>query len=136
MNTDLYDLMRSQGGVVTSAQALTYLSRRRFRYAVEDCELYQVWHGIYGAVEPDTGLRLRGLDLLTGRKVATCLGTAAATHGFDTEGRDVLHVLNPEGRQLRPVPGLVVHRREGAPLVEVDGRLTTAPAWTAPRTCC
>ena len=61
MNTDLYDLMRSQGGVVTSAQALTYLSRRRFRYAVEDCELYQVWHGIYGAVEPDTGLRLRGL---------------------------------------------------------------------------
>lgn len=131
MNTDLYDLMRSQGGVVTSAQALTHLSRRRFRYAVEDCELYQVWHGIYGAVEPDTGLRLRGLDLLTGRKVATCLGTAAATHGFDTEGREVLHVLNPEGRQLRPVPGLVVHRREGAPLVEVDGRLTTAPAWTA-----
>jgi len=131
MNPELLGLLQSQGGVVTTAQALTQLSRRALRYAVADGELRPVWHGVYSLTEPDTELRLRGLDLLTGTRVATCLQTAAATHGFDVDGRDTLHVLNPEGRQLRPVPGLVVHRRDGAPLVEVDGRLTTAPAWTA-----
>lgn len=131
MNTDLRDLLTLQCGVVTCAQALNHLSRRALRDAVKDGQLQQLWHGIYGAGNPGTELRLRGLDLLTGSRVATCLATAAATHGFDVEGREELHVLNPEGRQLRPVDGLVVHRREGAPLVEVDGRLTTAPAWTA-----
>ncbi|MBS9535184.1 DUF559 domain-containing protein [Mycobacterium sp. M1] len=131
MNPELTDLLQRQGGVVTHGQALTHLSGRRLRYAVEDGELHKIWHGIYGDRPPDTELRLCGLDLLTGCRVATCLGTAAATHGFDTEERDVLHVLNPVGRQLRPVPGLVVHRRDGAPLVMVEGRPTTAPAWTA-----
>lgn len=131
MKTDLHDLLERQGGVVTCEQALNHLSRRALRYAVKDGELHQLWHGIYGADEPDVELRLRGLDLLTGSRVATCLATAAATHGFDVQESPELHVLNPEGRQLRPVDGLVVHRREGAPLVEVGGRPTTAPAWTA-----
>lgn len=60
---------------------------------------------------------------------------AAALHGFDTEGSTDLHVLNPPRHQLRSVDGLVVHRREGAPLtvIDVDGdvRYVTAPAWTA-----
>lgn len=42
-----------------------------------------------------------------------------------------LHVLNPPGRQLRSADGLVVHRRDGAPLVQVAGRIATSPAWTA-----
>src|SRR4029077_19647855 len=41
------------------------------------------------------------------------------------------HVLNPSEHQLRPADGLVVHRRDGAPLVLMSGRPTTAPAWTA-----
>ncbi|MEB3071634.1 endonuclease domain-containing protein [[Mycobacterium] vasticus] len=131
MNPDLLELLVHQGGVVTCGQALNHLSRRGLRDAVKDQQLQQLWHGIYGSGEPSVELRLRGLDLLTGTRVATCLDTAAAAHGFDVQGRPQLHVLNPEGRQLRPVDGLVVHRREGAPLVEVDGRLTTAPAWTA-----
>lgn len=131
MNPDLRELLAHQGGVVTCGQALKHLSRRALRDAVKDKQLHQLWHGIYGAGRFEAELRLRGLDLLTGSRVATCLGTAAASHGFDVEDRQELHVLNPEGRQLRPVDGLVVHRREGAPLVELDGRLTTAPAWTA-----
>ncbi|WP_409435669.1 DUF559 domain-containing protein [Mycobacterium sp. SMC-14] len=131
MNPDLRELLAHQGGVVTCGQALNHLSRRALRDAVKHGQLQQLWHGIYGAGEPDAELRLRGLDLLTGSRVSTCLATAAATHGFDVECPQELHVLNPEGRQLRPVDGLVVHRREGAPLVEVDGRLATAPAWTA-----
>lgn len=131
MNPDLLELLEHQGGVVTCGQALNHLSRRALRDAVKDGQLQKLWHGVYGAGDPGAELRLRGLDLLTGSRVATCLSTAAVVHGFDVEGRQELHVLNPEGSQLRPVEGLVVHRREGAPLVEVDGRLTTAPAWTA-----
>jgi hypothetical protein len=59
------------------------------------------------------------------------LGTAAAAYGFDTEPTGDLHVLNPPGRQLRSADGLVVHRREGAPLTLVAGRPATKPAWTA-----
>lgn len=75
--------------------------------------------------------RLRGLDLRVGASVAICLGTAAAAHGFDTEEDDDLHVLTPPRHLLRASDGLKVHRREGAPLVMVDGRRATAPAWTA-----
>ena len=51
--------------------------------------------------------------------------------GFDTEEPDGLHVLSPPGSRLRSTDGLVVHRREGAPLTVIDGRPATAPAWTA-----
>jgi very-short-patch-repair endonuclease len=51
--------------------------------------------------------------------------------GFDTEGSPDLNVLNPTGHLLRVGAGLVVHRRDGAPLTSFRGRrLTTAP-WTA-----
>lgn len=71
------------------------------------------------------------MDLSCGKKVPLCLTSAAAVHGFDTEGSADLHVLNPPGCQLRSVDGLVVHRRDGAPLTVVAGRYVTAPAWTA-----
>jgi very-short-patch-repair endonuclease len=63
--------------------------------------------------------------------VPICLATAARAHGFDTEDVADLHVLNPVQHQLRCVDGLFVHRRDGAPLTVVEGRLATAPAWTA-----
>jgi hypothetical protein len=40
-------------------------------------------------------------------------------------------VLNPPGHQLRSTDGLVVHRRDGAPLVMIGERPATSPAWTA-----
>jgi len=76
-------------------------------------------------------LRLAGLDLSSGATVPVCLGTAAEVYGFNTERIPDLHVLNPPGGQIRCADGLVVHRREGAPLVLVNGRPVTAPAWTA-----
>jgi hypothetical protein len=60
--------------------------------------------------------------LRAGESVAMCLGTAAAAYGFDTEERSDLHVVNPVRHQLRNSDGLIVHRREGAPLT----RLTVA----------
>ncbi|OBA78203.1 hypothetical protein A9W99_25155 [Mycobacterium sp. 1164966.3] len=131
MHAELSRLLDTQGGVVTAAQALTFLTRRGLE---SNATLHRIWQGIYGLNElgePTTALRLRGLDLATGTTVAVCLGTAAAAYGFDTEGRPELHVLNPVGRRLRSTDGLVVHRREGAPLTVRRERPATAPAWTA-----
>jgi hypothetical protein len=131
VDQELSRLLEEQGGVVTSAQALTFLTRRGLQSQLRSGALQRVWYGIYGRGVLDTRLRLRGLDLATGTSVAACLATAANAYGFDTEQPLELHVLNPPGRQLRSAHGLVVHRRDGAPLQLVAGRRVTAPAWTA-----
>jgi hypothetical protein len=131
MNSDLELLLRDQGGVATNAQILEIISRRKFEALVETGVLERIWSGIYGVGEPDDALRLRGLDLSCGVVVPVCLATAAAIHGFDVQEDPNLHVLNPPGHQLRSVDGLVVHRRDGAPLELVGERPVTAPAWTA-----
>ncbi|MCV7376494.1 hypothetical protein H5P33_27645 [Mycolicibacterium arabiense] len=124
-------LLEAQGGVAGTGQLLTVLTRSQLDRRIDRGELTKVWPGIYCAGEPDDGIRLRGLDLRAGEQVAMCLGTAAAAYGFDTEGDADLHVLNPVRHQLRNSDGLVVHRRDGAPLGRVDGRRATTPAWTA-----
>lgn len=131
MDLRLRQLLDRQGGVVTSAQALTFLTRRGLESELKHGPLQKIWYGIYSDRELSAELQLRGLDLATGTTVAVCLGTAAAAYGFDTEEPVDLHVLNPTGHQLRSADGLVVHRCEGAPLSEIDGRPATAPAWTA-----
>jgi hypothetical protein len=131
VHTELTQLLDDQDGVATSGQILNVISRRAFEAELKTGELERIWHGIYCRGEPDDYLRLQGLDLSCGTKVPVCLGTAAALHGFDTEEPDDLHVLSPPGCRLRSADGLVVHRRDGAPLVVVNGRRVTAPAWTA-----
>jgi hypothetical protein len=136
VNQDLCQLLDEQGGVATSAQVLAFLTRRALDAELKSGVLQRVWYGIYGRGNVDTQLRLRALDLATGTTVAVCLGTAAAAYGFDTEETADLHVLNPGGGQLRSTEGLVVHRRDGAPLRLVAGRPVTAPAWTAVEVAC
>lgn len=131
MDPQLVELFATQRGVATSGQILSVITRHAFDKAVDNGALERMWQGIYCLGEPTDSLRLRGLDLSCGRKVPVCLGTAAAMHGFDTEGPPDIHVLNPPGGQMRSADGLVVHRRDGAPLVVVDARYVTAPAWTA-----
>ena len=67
---------------------------------------------------------------MTGRVIVACMGTAARLYGFDTENDHRIHVLDP-GVRMRPTAGLMVHQRIGAPLRRVEGRLATAPAWSA-----
>ncbi len=131
MHSGLSQLLEAQGGVVTCAQALAFLSRRGLEAHMNSGVLHRLWYGVYGHGEVTTALRLRGLDLAAGARVAACMGTAAAAYGFDTERTTDLHVLNPGGRQLRSTDGLVVHRRAGAPLTMIGGRPATTPAWTA-----
>jgi hypothetical protein len=131
MNAELEQLFAAQKGVATSGQILKHMTRRAFESAVNSGSLERIWQGIYCLGAPDDAVRLRGLDLSCGTKVAICLNTAAAVYGFDTEEPADLHVLSPPGSRLRSGDGLVVHRRDGAPLTSVDGRPSTAPAWTA-----
>jgi hypothetical protein len=131
VNAELDQLLTAQGDVVISDQLLTYLTRRELEADLKCGVLQKLWYGVYCRGEITDTLRLRGLDLVTGTTIAVCLSTAAAFHGFDTELDTHLHVLNPAGQQLRPARGLVVHRREGAPLTVVAGRPTTTPEWTA-----
>lgn len=131
VNEQLAELFERQGGVATSGQILTVVSRRYLDLLLECSAVDRIWHGVYGRGAVDAELRLRALDLSCGEKVVTCMATAARAHGFDTEDEPTLHVLNPAGHQLRPADGLLVHRREGAPLSSVGGRPVTAAAWTA-----
>ena len=131
MNADLEALLDAQNGVATSGQILTLQSRRAFNDDLRTGALQRIWQGVYSRGAPDDWTRLRGLDLAAGKRVPVCLGTAAALYGFDTENPKDLHVLNPPHHQLRNADGLVVHRRDGAPMAEVRGRPATTAAWTA-----
>ncbi|MGE2715385.1 hypothetical protein ACQI4L_15110 [Mycolicibacterium litorale] len=131
MDPTVQQLFDQQGGVATSGQILAVTSRYEFEAVVKRKLVERIWHGVYCLGEPTDELRLRGLDLSCGTTVAVCLATAAAIFGFDTEEPSELHVLNPHRHQLRPVDGLVVHRRDGAPLVSAADRWATTPAWTA-----
>ena len=131
MNADLEALLDAQNGVATSGQILTLQSRREFNDDLRTGALQRIWQGVYSRGAPDDWTRLRGLDLSAGAVVPICLGTAAALYGFDTENPKDLHVLNPPHHQLRNADGLVVHRRDGAPMAEVRGRPATTAAWTA-----
>lgn len=131
MREDLETLFTRQCGLATTTQILQAVSRRHLQMLLNCTAVERIWHGVYSLGPADSDRRLRGLDLTSGQEVAICLGTAARAYGFDTEDDADLHVLNPTGQQLRPAPGLVVHRRDGAPLSTVSGRSATAPAWTA-----
>lgn len=131
MPDDVAALLARQGGVASTTQLLNVLSRSRLDTRIRTGELIKVWPGVYSGEEPDNLTRLRGLDLRAGVPVAICLGTAAVAYGFDTEDVIDLHVLNPGGHQLRASDGLIIHRRDGAPLAMVSGRPATTAAWTA-----
>jgi len=131
MDQQLQTIFQAQGGVATNAQILSRISRRQLQSAVNCGVLERMWQGIYCLGGPDLPTRLRGLDLSCGARVPVCLGTAAAIHGFDTEQPIDLHVLEPIGSRLRSCDGLVVHRRDGAPLKIVQERLATTASWTA-----
>lgn len=118
------------GGLATTAELLGVMTRKQLDAAVRKGRLIRVWHGVYSTAEPDLMIRLWALDLVIGGHAVACLHTAATLYGFDVQDNPALHVLDP-GNALRSTTGLVVHRREGAPLQLVSSRKATAPAWTA-----
>lgn len=128
--SDALALVQQSGGIATTAQLLTVMTRQQLDVQVRKGNLVRVWYGVYATAPPNLFERLAALDLFAGKPMVACMGTAAALQGFDTEGGSRVHVLDP-GVRMRPTAGLMVHQRVGAPLKRVEGRLTTAPAWTA-----
>ena len=124
------EVFAAHGGAATHRQLLTVTSRKLLAAQVRSGEVVRVHHGIYAPAPVTVQSRLAAFDLLAGMPVVACLGTAAALYGFDTERRERLHVFDP-GLRLRPTADVMVHQRIGAPLRRVQGRLATAPAWTA-----
>lgn len=124
------DVFSANGGLATTQQLLAVMSRKALASHVRTGAIVRVWHGVYALSPPDTIERLAALDLITGERIVACMTTAAQLYGFATEKDDAVHVLDP-GVRMRPISGLMVHQRVGAPLRPVEGRLATAPAWTA-----
>lgn len=123
-------LMEQGGGLATTAQLLTKMTRQQLDAQVKAGRIQRVWQGVYAARDLNLLERLTALDLFAGRHVVACMGTAARLYGFDTENTAVIHVLDP-GVRMRPTVGLMVHQRVGARLQRISDRLATAPAWTA-----
>jgi hypothetical protein len=124
------EFFASSGGLVTREQLLSVMSRKMLAAHLKAGAIIRVWHGVYSLNPPDAIGRLAGLDLMTCKVIVACMGTAAQLYGFNTEKDDLIHILDP-GVRMRPTSGLMVHQRTNAPLRSVDGRLATAPAWTA-----
>lgn len=124
------EMFTANGGVATTRQLLAVLSPKALEVAVRAGRLIRVRRGVYALTPPDVSARLAALDLVSGRRIVACMHTAAQLYGFATEADDRLHILDP-GIRMRPAPDLMVHQRIGAPLKKIDGRLVTAPAWTA-----
>ena len=124
------EVFASSGGLATRERLLSVMSGKTLAAHLRAGAIIRVWHGVYALCPPDAVGRLTGLDLMTGRAIVACMGTAAYLYGFDTEKCDRIHILDP-GVRMRPNSGLMVHQRVDAPLRRVDGRLATAPAWTA-----
>jgi hypothetical protein len=124
------EMFSASGGVATRQQLLTMMTRGMLASHLRKGALFRVWHGVYSLTPPDLDAKLTGLDLIARVRMVPCMNTAAHLYGFDTEQDENVHVLDP-GVRMRPTAGLVVHQRVGAPLKRVNGRLATAPAWTA-----
>lgn len=118
------------GGVATTRDLLTVLTPKELEISVRKGRFMRLRRGVYAMTLPATADRLAALDLSSGARIVACMQTAAAMYGFDTEPDGRLHVLDP-GIRMRPSPDVMVHQRVGAPLKTIQGRLATAPAWTA-----
>jgi len=89
------ELLRRNGGLATTAQLMTVMTRQQLDVQVANGGLVRVWHGVYARTQPDLLRRLAALDLVTGQDTVASMGTAEALYGFDTENTAAIHVLDP-----------------------------------------
>lgn len=131
MDPTLVDAMRANGGFLHTTDLLRCMSPSRVRWLVHTRQLTRVRHGLYAVGTLPVSARLDALSIELGTRVAASLDTAAAMHGFDLDQTQHLHVVEPDDRRIESRPGVVVHQRRGAPLMEIGTRLVAEPAWTA-----
>ena len=76
MNADALDLLAHNGGVATTAQLLTVMTRQQLDVQVRKGGLVRVWYGVYARAEPDLLGRLTALDLFIGKPVVASMEKA------------------------------------------------------------
>ena len=116
----VHEIFTANGGLATTRQLLAVLSPKALEVAVRGGKLIRVRRGVYALTPPDVLARLAALDLACGTRIVACMQTAAAMYGFCTEPDDRLHILD-----IVHVAGYVWRAKL------IQGRLATAPAWTA-----
>ena len=99
------EVFAPSGGLATREQLLSVMSPQTLAAHVKKGAVVRIWHGVYAVFPPDAIGRLAGLDLMTGKVIVACMGTAAQLYGFDTEKDDRIHILDP-GVRMRPTSGL------------------------------
>ncbi len=125
------------GGLATTAQLLTVMTRQQLDVQVAKGGLVRVWHGVYARTQPDLLRRLAALDLVTGQDAVASMGTAAALYGFDTENTTAVHILEPVFGRGRPRVWSSTNAT-GAPLQWVASRRATprpGRRWRSPGSC-
>ena len=71
------ELFAANSGLATTDQLLAVMSRKSLAAHIRAGALTRVWHGVYAMEEPGTIGRLAALDLMTGKSIVACMGTAA-----------------------------------------------------------
>lgn len=129
---DLETLARRQRGILTRAQARTFLTEAAIRHRFDTGRWRIVHPGIYATHTADLDWYARAVAALlhAGPGAALGLRAAAYLHGLDRRPPPVLVVLVPHDRRVRKVPGIRVRRRRDLGSVVVQGLACTPPART------
>ena len=68
--------MKQAGGIATTRQLLTVMTRQQLDVQVRNGNLIRVWYGVYTTEQPDLLGRLAALDVFMGKKAVCCMDTA------------------------------------------------------------
>jgi hypothetical protein len=75
-------LVAETGGIATTSQLLTVMTRQQIDVQIKKGNLVRVWRGVYATEPQDLVGRLAALDVFMGQKAVCCMGTAATLYGF------------------------------------------------------
>lgn len=108
----LIEFMNSQMGLITRHQAIELgLSRGAIRHRVENGEWERIFPGVFrSTLTPRSWVQtLKAACLLAGHEAVASHKSAAAVHGLDGFGPDVVEITVPRSKRVR-TPGIIVHQ--------------------------
>lgn len=134
--TELYEISRRNGGLVTTANANDRgIPRQRLHDLAHHGQIARIAHGVYSIGAP-TAPHTTPLALTARRKLVLSHESAASWLGVDLPARPhLIHVTAPRNRGLRhdAIAGVRLHRANLGPgdVLEVRGVHVTSPLRTA-----
>lgn len=117
LHHSVWALARAQHGIVTREQLLALgYTRHAIAHRIAAGRLHPLWRGVYAVGRPEVSRRGRWLAavLSCGPEAVLSHDSAAALWGIAERPGKAIHVSVP-AHVIRQRPGIVVHRRRGAP---------------------